>query len=198
MEKNLCVPHTLFAETINILHKKTLPVWDKWGSSNTLSANYFPKFSGIVYLSVIYSYWFVVRRFTNELGGQCSDAKKGPGFKKIQIPCSDDKWLAASQSLFISTWLKIIFLLSGSRFIVGKLYLPLPHNKCRSVTSKNFFPTPCLLALVSKYISGAYKGFWFKFMGPEHMLPSLGKMRGKYQKVEFVRNLRMWSWKLMK
>ena len=55
-----------------------------------------------------------------------------------------------------------------------------------------------LLGTVSKYISGAYKGFWFKFMGPEHMLPSLGKMRGKYEKVEFVRNLRMWSWKLMK
>ena len=55
-----------------------------------------------------------------------------------------------------------------------------------------------LLGTVSKYISGAYKGFWFKFMGPEHMLPFLGKMRGKYQKGEFVRNLRMWCWKLMK
>ena len=95
-----------------------------------------------------------------------------------------------------STGVDCHFLLQGI-FLTQGLNLGLSH--CRQMLYRLIHQgSQLLLGTVSKYISGAYKGFWFKFMGPEHMLPSLGKMRGKYEKVEFVRNLRMWSWKLMK
>lgn len=54
-----------------------------------------------------------------------------------------------------------------------------------------------LLDTISKYISGVYKGFWFKFMGPEHILPSLGITRKEYQEVKSVRILRIGSWEQM-